>query len=103
MAMNFPLNPSANDTYTYAGVVYQWDGTKWKTQVVAGPNSVSTSTISGITGIIKGAAGNLAQATAGTDYVDVGGGSSSSTIHLCIVSALPESPTANTLYFVTES
>ena len=34
----------------------------------AGPNSVSTSTDSAITGLLKGAAGKVAQAVAGTDY-----------------------------------
>lgn len=34
----------------------------------AGPNSVSTSTDSSVTGILKGAAGKVAQAIAGTDY-----------------------------------
>lgn len=30
MAMNFPSSPSVNDTYTYSGAVYRWDGAKWK-------------------------------------------------------------------------
>lgn len=29
MAINFPSNPSINDTYTFKGKTYQWDGTKW--------------------------------------------------------------------------
>jgi hypothetical protein len=35
----------------------------------AGPNEVTTATDSAITGILKGAAGKVAQAVAGTDYV----------------------------------
>ena len=34
----------------------------------AGPNSVSTSTTTAITGLLKGASGNVAQAVSGTDY-----------------------------------
>lgn len=69
-------------------------------QGAAGPNAVSTSTTSSITGLIKGAAGVLAQATAGTDYVDVSGGTHSS-LHLQVVAALPGSPNADTIYLVT--
>ena len=29
MALNFPTNPSLNDTYTYQGTTYVWDGEKW--------------------------------------------------------------------------
>ena len=37
----------------------------------AGPNSISTATLSEITGILKGAAGNVAAAIPGTDYVAI--------------------------------
>jgi hypothetical protein len=40
----------------------------------AGPNSVSTSTGSTISGLLKGAAGKVAQAVAGIDYALPGGG-----------------------------
>tara|TARA_B100000035_G_scaffold173790_1_gene148288 strand:- start:2722 stop:2913 length:192 start_codon:yes stop_codon:yes gene_type:complete len=29
MPLNFPNSPSANDTYTYSGVTYAYDGQKW--------------------------------------------------------------------------
>jgi hypothetical protein len=33
MALNFPNNPSLNETYTGSnGLIYKWDGTKWITQ-----------------------------------------------------------------------
>lgn len=51
----------------------QWVATSIGAQGPAGPNSVSTSTSSTITGIIKGASGSLAAAVAGTDFVSPGG------------------------------
>lgn len=35
MAIDFPDNPSVNDTFTAGGKVYQWDGTVWE---IYGPN-----------------------------------------------------------------
>lgn len=29
MALNFPTNPGLNDTYSYQGTTYVWDGEKW--------------------------------------------------------------------------
>ena len=37
MALNFPSNPTVNDTYNSLGVSWRWDGTTWK--VVANPGS----------------------------------------------------------------
>lgn len=30
--MNFPDNPPLDDTYTYAGKTWEWDGEKWNIQ-----------------------------------------------------------------------
>ena len=30
MALNFPASPNLNDTYTFGGVTWTWDGTTWK-------------------------------------------------------------------------
>ena len=35
MAINFPNNPSVNDTYTVGGTTYTWDGTAWVTGSVS--------------------------------------------------------------------
>ena len=29
MTLNFPTSPSVNDTYTYNGTTFVWDGEKW--------------------------------------------------------------------------
>ena len=29
MALNFPANPTLNETYPAGGVIYTWDGVKW--------------------------------------------------------------------------
>ena len=34
MAINFPNNPSVNDTHTVGGTTYTWDGTVWVTGTV---------------------------------------------------------------------
>jgi hypothetical protein len=30
MAINFPLSPSLNDTYTYSSKTWKWNGTAWE-------------------------------------------------------------------------
>ena len=30
MALDFPTSPNINDTYTFGGVTWTWDGTTWK-------------------------------------------------------------------------
>ena len=30
MALDFPASPNINDTYTFGGVTWTWDGTTWK-------------------------------------------------------------------------
>ena len=37
MAINFPNNPSVNDTYTVGSTTYTWDGTVWVTGSVSSP------------------------------------------------------------------
>ena len=37
MAINFPNNPSVNDTYTVGGTTYTWDGTVWVTGSISSP------------------------------------------------------------------
>lgn len=39
-ALNFPTNPVVDDTYTAAGYIYKWDGTKWMT-VQSGEKSMN--------------------------------------------------------------
>lgn len=39
VALSFPLNPEINDTYTYAGVVYVWDGISWNSSMTIGGTS----------------------------------------------------------------
>ena len=37
MAINFPNNPSVNDTHTVGGTTYTWDGTVWVTGSISSP------------------------------------------------------------------
>ena len=37
MAINFPNNPSVNDTHTVGGTTYTWDGTVWITGTISSP------------------------------------------------------------------
>ena len=30
MALDFPASPNINDTYTFGGITWTWDGTSWK-------------------------------------------------------------------------
>lgn len=38
MALNFPASPAVNQTYTYGGTIYTWDGYSWLSSVDAGLN-----------------------------------------------------------------
>ena len=42
MTLNFPTNPSVNDTYTYNGTTFVWDGEKWD---ASNPFLVNTANI----------------------------------------------------------
>ena len=44
MAINFPSNPSVNDTHTANNITWKWDGTTWK----VGITTFNAATISGI-------------------------------------------------------
>ena len=37
MAINFPNNPSVNDTHTVGSTTYTWDGTVWVTGTISSP------------------------------------------------------------------
>ena len=39
MAYNFPPDPNLNDTYTYNGRTFRWDGVQWQAIIVPTPNS----------------------------------------------------------------
>lgn len=69
------LYPDSGDCYAVGAAepyeIYFWSGTNnaWTDLgTMAGPNVISTSTDSTITGILKGSGGKVAKATAGTDY-----------------------------------
>jgi len=52
MAINFPLNPTLNDIYTFNGATWKWNGTWWE--------AVATPGVAGATGAtgIRGASGS---------------------------------------------
>ena len=39
-AVNFPNNPSVNDTHTSSGSTWKWDGGVWQRLGTAGPQGV---------------------------------------------------------------
>ena len=41
MAINFPSNPSVNDTHTANDITWKWDGTTWK----VGITTINAATI----------------------------------------------------------
>lgn len=45
MAINFPSNPSVDDTHTENGYTFQWDGTVWNPIVSASSISTTTETV----------------------------------------------------------
>lgn len=63
MALNFPSNPTTNQTYVYNGKSWTFDGTVWlqttaATYETAGPNTVITTSIAdGAVTSVKLAAG----------------------------------------------
>tara|TARA_R110002126_G_scaffold141697_2_gene286822 strand:+ start:1346 stop:1672 length:327 start_codon:yes stop_codon:yes gene_type:complete len=107
MGVKFPSSKSLNQVVHTNGVSYKWDGRKFKKLT---PNTLSTDSITGlatsvastvdsayVTGILGiTSVANTIQTTVDSDYVTALVG-----YQLSIVSALPGSPDANTIYFVT--
>jgi hypothetical protein len=53
MAMDFPISPSLNQTYTFSSKTWKWDGSVWKQQIqdavslgIGGPVTFNATTIS---------------------------------------------------------
>ena len=63
-AVNFPNNPSVNDTHTSSGSTWKWDGTVWQRLGEAGPQGAQ-----GVQGA-AGAAGAQGAAGTGTGTAD---------------------------------
>jgi plastocyanin len=47
MAINFPSNPSLNDTFTSGGVVFIWNGTSWSSSTVSEISNDATPRLGG--------------------------------------------------------
>ena len=76
MAINFPNNPSVNDTHTVGSTTYTWDGTVWVTGTISSPTfELLTDTTPQLGGDLDGNSKNINNVgvlTAGN--VTVGGG-----------------------------
>ena len=64
-AVNFPNNPSTNDTHTSGGSTWKWDGTVWQRLGVAGPQgaqgvqgATGSTGAAGASGVLTDAQGN---------------------------------------------
>ena len=44
MAINFPNNPSVDDTHTENDITFRWDGTAWKTGSVSSDSDIPSNT-----------------------------------------------------------
>mgnify|MGYP000001275466 CR=1 FL=1 len=47
MAINFPANPSINDTFIVSGTIFTWTGTKWKSTAVTEISSDTSPQLGG--------------------------------------------------------
>ena len=47
MAINFPSNPSLNDSFTSGGVVFIWNGTSWSSSTVPEISNDTTPRLGG--------------------------------------------------------
>lgn len=107
MAINFPSNPSNNDTYSFNNITWTFDGTRWRKPTPAA--SAASSTVVSSTE----PAGNVATGTiwfdtnASTTKIYSGSGwtevSSSSSGSIEVSNTTPSSPTAGTLWFNTDT
>jgi hypothetical protein len=43
--MNFPASPTLNQTYTFGGVTYVWDGTVWVRQTGSTTTALDPATL----------------------------------------------------------
>lgn len=60
MALNFPNSPSVNDTYTYSGKTWKWDGSVWLPQSSLGyTKSTFTATAGQTTFVVSYTVGYL--------------------------------------------
>ena len=75
MAINFPNNPSVNDTYTVGSTTYTWDGTVWVTGSISSPTfELVQDTTPQLGGDLDGNSKNISNVgvlTAGTAHFNV--------------------------------
>ena len=66
MAIDFPSSPSIDDTYTYGGKTWIWNGYAWKLSTT----SSVVASLNGLTGNLSVTAGdNISVTVSGTDIV----------------------------------
>ena len=74
--INFPANPSVNDTYTFGGKTWVWNGAAWQLQSQGGINNIPIGNVTPSTGAFTtlNATGNLlAFNIAATDTISATG------------------------------
>ena len=54
MAIQFPSNPSVNDTHVVGGTTYTWNGTSWESSITSAAFDLTGNVTGNVTGDVTG-------------------------------------------------
>ena len=102
MVLNFPSNPSINDTYSSgSGIQYVWDGVRWKAGQTSPYAPIDNPIFTGTVTLPGDPTTALEAAT--KQYVDANGGGGGGGASVSVSATAPTSPADGDLWWDTDS